>query len=537
MIQVDAITLLPQEPMEKLMQRAEKKLGLTPGEIVSYQILKESLDARKKGNIFFRYSLTLELKQKNKETDLLQQGLAKPYQPMAPLIVPKVQSRQRPVVVGFGPAGMFCALILSRAGLCPLVVERGEDVDQRTEAVEDFWHTGRLNPESNVQFGEGGAGTFSDGKLTARTKDSRSRFVLETFVSHGAPEEILYSAFPHIGTDRLRSVVKNLRQEILSLGGEIRFGVKLMDLHLSKGCIQAVALSDGSLIPTDCLILALGHSARDTFSLLEQKGFAMEPKPFAMGVRIEHRQEDINQMQFGALSHLPRLIPASYRLTAQTASGRGVYTFCMCPGGTVVAAASEPGRLCTNGMSYHARDGENANSALLVQVSPADYPGNDALAGMRWQQEIEQAAYQAGGGGYVAPAQRVEDFFAHRKTEQFGAVTPSYRPGVRGVDLHAVLPQVLCQGIREGLMAMEKKCPGFCQKDAVLTAVESRSSSPVRLLRQKDTLQAVGISGVYPIGEGAGYAGGIVSAAVDGIRAGQAIIDGLAGKTKFTRKS
>ncbi len=525
MIQLEQITLLPEEDETMLQVRACKKLGIGEKDLLELHILRQVLDARKKGNIFFRYTLAVKVKGEERLLRRLagKQGISRYEKKTVSFPSGQAKSPLRPVVVGFGPAGLFASYVLAKAGLCPIVLERGGDVESRQQAVEAFWAGGKLSTENNVQFGEGGAGTFSDGKLTARTKDGRSRFVLETLVRFGAPEEILYSYRPHVGTDLLKDVVRRMREDIIKMGGEVHFFSKMTDFCLENGQVTGVQWNGRDWIKTQDLVLALGHSARDTFTLCYEKGLRMEQKPFAMGVRVEHLQKEIDRMQFGSFCEEKSLIPASYQLTAQTADGRGVYTFCMCPGGFVVNASSEEGRLAVNGMSYHARDGENANSALLVQVWPADFPSDHPLAGMEWQREVEEAAFLAGGGNGYAPAQRLGDFLADRPTVSFSRVKPTCRPGVQMCALSQVLPEVLVGALKEGILAMDHKWPGFAAEDAVLTAVESRSSSPVRLLRQKETLQAEGIGGLYPAGEGAGYAGGIVSAAVDGVRVAEKI--------------
>jgi len=480
---------------EQLLKKIEKQSRL---KAPKWRLVRRSVDARKAPVC---YTYTVEAVERG--TD---------FEPREPLAVPRAVLKKRPVIVGCGPAGLFAALILARAGAAPMLLERGKPVEERQKDIEAFRRTGILNPDSNVQFGEGGAGTFSDGKLNSGIHNPLCREVLETFAAHGAPEEILYDAKPHIGTDRLREVVRSIREEILSLGGEIRFNETVKELLLENG--QIVGVVGNRRYETDRVILAIGHSARDTFEMLYQKGIPMQPKAFSMGARIEHPQALINAAQYGA--DAPYLGTADYKLSWHNAAGRGVYTFCMCPGGEVIAAASEEGGIVTNGMSYHAREGENANSALLVAVTPADYGAEHPLNGIYFQRKLERAAFQAVGGSYKAPAQRVEDFLQNRSTAQFGSVIPSYLPGVTPTNLRGILPQFIGDAMAEALPLFDRRIKGFALPDAVLTGPETRSSSPVTLLRDKDCQSTV--KGLFPCGEGAGYAGGIMSAAVDGIR-------------------
>ena len=449
----------------------------------------------------------------------------KKYTPPAPVSAPEVS----PVVIGAGPAGLFCALLLARCGARPILLERGRAVEQRKRDVERFWHTGELNLTSNVQFGEGGAGAFSDGKLNTGTKDERHGYILEEFVRFGASGDILLDAKPHVGTDRLYTVLQNLRREIIDRGGEVRFSHTLTDIELDGGSVRALRVSSPEgdyVLPARHVVLAPGHSARDTFEMLRGRGVPMEPKPFAVGVRIEHRQRDMDAAQYKEAAGRPGLPPTSYKLSCHTKEGRGVFSFCVCPGGEVVAAASETDRVVTNGMSEFARDGVNINGGLLVSVTPEDFPSDDTLAGVSFQRALEEAAYRLGGGGYAAPAQRVEDFLKHRPSTGAGKVVPTYLPSVRWCDLHDCLPPFVCEALEEGLPMLGRKLKGFDSPDAVLTAVETRSSSPVRIVRESESYQSA-LRGLYPCGEGAGYAGGIMSAAADGLRVAEKILEEL----------
>ena len=532
MIVIRNLRLEPEEPLETLVIRAAKRLRLGRGRITDWKLVKKSLDARKKDDLHYVCALAVSLD--GDEAALLARLHDRDVSAYTELDypIPHVEAGSRPVVVGFGPAGMFAALVLARAGARPIVLERGQDALSRQAAVERLRQGGPLDPESNVQFGEGGAATFSDGKLNTGIHDALLRWVLREYYAHGAPESVLYDAKPHLGTDILVDVVQNIRRDILELGGEVRFGAKMERLLLHDGAVTGLLVrqkGEQTELPCAQVILAIGHSARDSFTALHAQGVPMEPKPFSMGVRIEHRQADIDRAQYGRdRGSLPA---ADYSLNVHLPDGTSAYSFCMCPGGQVFAAASEEGGVVTNGMSYSRRDGDNANAALLVTLHTEDFPpappGQEPLAGMLWQREIEQAAYRYGGGDYRAPAQLVGDFLAHRPSEGPGGVLPSYRPGVVWGELHQVLPDRMTKVLEAALPELGKKLRGFDAADAVLTAPETRSSSPVRILR--DEKRQSRVTGLFPCGEGAGYAGGISSAAVDGMRCAEAVIESLNG--------
>lgn len=489
----------------------------------TYTIFKESVDARK-GEIHFIYTVDVTIENetiylKRKDPDIV---LTPQFHYEMPNLKGLNQSG-RVVIVGFGPAGLFAALLLAQVGLRPIVYERGEGVDERVLSVQKFWEERILNENSNVQFGEGGAGTFSDGKLTARTKDLRSGKVLEEFVRFGAPKEILYEAHPHIGTDLLRGIIKQMRSEIIALGGEVHFNTCISEFQVEERKLKGIQVQ-GEFVDCDDLILAIGHSARDTFVALEKSHIAMEAKPFAVGVRIEHPQSFINQAQYKTMVNHPRLRSAEYRLTHTCKSGRGVYSFCMCPGGSVVASASSAGMLVTNGMSTHARDLENANSALLVQVSPKDF-GDQLFAGMNFQIQLEKKAFELGGSTYQAPIQLVKDFMNNVASSALGSVKPTYSCGYTLSNLHDLFPPFISEALMEGMEGFHQKIKGFKMDDAIMTGVETRSSSPIRIIRDANTLESINCEGLFPCGEGGGYAGGIVSAAIDGLRCAEKIIE------------
>ena len=515
---------------DELRQAILRRLGITADELLGYTVFRRGHDARKPAAIVFIYTLDVELKN---EAAVLKRLRGDRHVGPTPdtsyhfvARAPQDSKGLRPVVIGTGPCGLFAGLILAQMGFRPLILERGKAVRERTQDTWGLWRKGQLNPESNVQFGEGGAGTFSDGKLYSQIKDPqfRGRKVLTEFVKAGAPAEILYVSKPHIGTFKLVTMVENMRAEIESLGGEIRFGSRVEDIDIEQGQVRGLRLADGEHIAANHVVLAIGHSARDTFEMLHGRGVHVEAKPFSIGVRVEHPQSLIDRARFGPNAGNPLLGAADYKLVHHCKNGRSAYSFCMCPGGTVVAATSEPGRVVTNGMSQYSRNERNANSALVVGVTPADYPGSDSnpLAGIEFQRHWESLAFAAGGSDYKAPAQRVGDFLAGRPSTELGDVLPSYTPGVKMTDLALCLPDYVITALRESLPAFGREIPGFAMDDALLTGVETRTSSPIRITRD-DEFQSLNTRGLFPAGEGAGYAGGILSAAVDGIKVAEAV--------------
>jgi uncharacterized FAD-dependent dehydrogenase len=501
-----------------------KRLDITADELLNYSIFRRGYDARRKSAILFVYTLDAETKN---EAVLLHRNIPHvvPSPDMSYRFVAHAPEglSERPVVIGLGPCGIFAGLLLVQMGFKPIILERGKAVRERTKDTWGLWRKGKLNPESNVQFGEGGAGTFSDGKLHSGIKDTKfyGRKVLTEFVKAGAPEEILYVSKPHIGTFRLVGMVEQIRHTMESLGAEIRFQSRVADIEIENDAVHGVVLENGERIATRHVVLAVGHSARDTFELLHRRGVYMEAKPFSIGFRIEHPQSLIDRARLGPSAGNPQLGAADYKLVHHASNGRTVYSFCMCPGGTVVAATSEKGRVVTNGMSQYSRNERNANSGIVVDISPEDFPG-DVLAGVEFQRRLEERAYELGGQNYSAPAQLVGDFLAGRPSEKLGTVQPSYTPGVHLTDLSSALPDYAIAAIREALPAFDKQIRGFAMHDAVLTGVETRTSSPVRIRRGAD-FQSINVRGLYPAGEGAGYAGGILSAAVDGIEVAEAV--------------
>ena len=519
MILINNINLPLNTDFTDLRSIAAAELKTDSSNIVTAELYRKSVDARKRQDVKFCCSVVVSVK-KDREKLIKRcrnavEFTKKAYEWKKATLVSKI----RPVVVGFGPAGMFAALTLARAGLNPLVLERGSDVDTRTRQVEEFFAGGKLNSESNVQFGEGGAGTFSDGKLNTGIKNIRLRTVLEELYSHGAQKNILVDAKPHIGTDVLVNVVKNIRKEIISLGGEVRFDTKLQNIKTENGNLVSIT-ANGEKIPCENLILATGHSARDTFKMLLDNDVEMIRKPFSMGVRIEHLQSDINRALYGDFAESEYLGAADYKMAVHLKNGRGVYTFCMCPGGEVINASSEEKGIAVNGMSKSKRDGKNANSALLVGVDPEDIEGDSILAGCELQRKIENAAYNLCGG--AVPVDTVGHFVFGKKAV-LGKVMPTVKPNYQLVELNKIFPSFITESLKEGIVEFGKKIRGFDDEDAVITAPETRSSSPVRILRD-ESLQSVSVKGIYPCGEGAGYAGGIVSAAVDGITVAEMLI-------------
>jgi uncharacterized FAD-dependent dehydrogenase len=532
MLRLTEVKLPLDHPEEAIQTAILKKLQITPVELIGYSIFKRSYDARKKEDIIFVYILDVETTQ---EKRLLQRFKKDPhvmptpdtrYRYVAKASEGAIASTYRPIVIGAGPCGIFAGLLLAQMGFRPLILERGKPVHDRSVDTFGFWSKRKFNPESNAQFGEGGAGTFSDGKLYSRVKDANhhGRKVLEELVNAGAAPEILYVNKPHIGTYRLVKIVENMRRTIESLGGEIRFQSRVEKIDIEqKGerQVRGVLLANGEYIRTEHVILAVGHSARDTFEMLHQQGVYIEPKPFSVGFRVEHPQSIIDQCRLGSQAGHPMLGAADYQLVHHCSNGRSVYSFCMCPGGQVVAATSEVGRVVTNGMSQYERSGKNANSGIVVGITPDDYPGSP-LAGMELQRRLEERAFELGGCTYEAPGQLIGDFLAQRPSTALGSVKPSYRPSVHLCDLSPSLPEYAIAAIREAIPAFDKQIKGFAMHDAVLTGVETRTSSPIRIKR-KDDYQSLNTAGLYPAGEGAGYAGGILSAGIDGIKVAEAV--------------
>lgn len=496
---------------EQVIDKALSKYKIKKENVKEVYIYKRSVDARDKSDVHYNYAIDVEL---NKDINIKGAVLVKKYK--FEEINVKRNSNFNPVIVGAGPAGLFAALILVDNGIKPIIIERGSCVEKRVKDVDDFINSGKLNTKSNIQFGEGGAGTFSDGKLTTGNNSIYSRKVLEEFVKFGAPKEILYIAKPHIGTDNLVTIIKNIREYIISKGGKFLFDTQVIDFKFKDGKIEKVILSNNKEIETDSVVLAIGHSARDTFKTLLSNGISMVPKNFAVGVRIEHLQDKINKAQYGNKTNL--VLPAAeYKLVYHAKNGRVCYTFCMCPGGQVMASSSEENTVVTNGMSKYKRDGQNANSALLVNVTPEDCGNNGPLSGMYYQEKLEKKAFEMGGNNYFAPIQKVGDYIKNIKSKEIGCVKPTYKPGVSLSNLNELFPSYINDAMKEAIIELDKKLRGFASEDAILTAVETRTSSPVQITRDSETLES-NIEGIYPCGEGAGYAGGIMTAAIDGIK-------------------
>ncbi len=534
MLRLTEVQLPLDHPESAIRAAILARLAIADDELIDFSIFKRSYDARKKTAINLIYTLDIEV---NNEEQVLKRLQGNRHVGPTPdtsyhFVAQAPQGlTMRPVVIGSGPCGIFAGLILAQMGFRPIILERGKSVRERTKDTFGLWRQRELHPESNVQFGEGGAGTFSDGKLYTQIKDPKhySRKVLTEFVKADAPPEILYVSKPHIGTFRLVKMVELMRASIEELGGEFRFESKVDNLDIENGQVRGVTLASGEQIVSDHVVLAVGHSARDTFQMLHDNGVYIEAKPFSIGFRIEHPQSIIDRCRFGPNAGNPILGAADYKLVHHASNGRSVYSFCMCPGGTVVAATSEPGRVVTNGMSQYSRNERNANAAIVVGITPEDYPG-DPLAGIAFQRQLESRAYELGGGNYDAPGQLVGDFIKGQPSTEFGSVTPSYKPGVHLGDLASALPPYAIEAIREALPEFDKQIKGFAMRDAVLTGVETRTSSPIRIKRNDDDLQSLNTRGLYPAGEGAGYAGGIMSAAIDGIRVAEALaLDVLAG--------
>lgn len=505
----------------EVLETAIKKYGIQKEDILDWHIARKSIDARKKDDVHYSYSIDIQVKNENKYKKLQK---VKNFE--MPTIKIKPDLTTRPIIIGAGPAGLFAALTLVQNGIKPIIIEQGQSVERRKETVNTFLKTGKLNPSSNVQFGEGGAGTFSDGKLTTGINSPLCRKVLEEFVHFGAPQQILYLSKPHIGTDYLIHIIKNMREYIIAKGGTFHFDTKVVDFEITNHHISGVyTIHDQSeeIIQTEHVILAIGHSSRDTFEKLYQRGITMEAKNFSVGVRIEHLQEWINQAQYGTITKL-NLPPAEYKLAYHSDNGRSCYTFCMCPGGVVMASSSEANTIVTNGMSNFLRDGQNANSALLVNITPEDFDSHSPLAGIYFQKDLEEKAFILGGSNYFAPVQRIEDFLKNQKSERIGIVKPTYQPGFTLANLNEILPNFVSDTLKQGIQFFDTKLSEFANPDSILTGLETRSSSPVKILRNENLTS--NISGIYPCGEGAGYAGGIMSAAVDGIKCAMAMCNG-----------
>lgn len=524
MIQINNLSVSVYKSEEDLEKKIAKELKVNKEEIINFDILKKSIDARKKDDVRYVYSLAVNVKDEKKLLKKFASDINISKYEESTYVLPKqgvISLKERPVIAGFGPAGIFAAYALAKSGFRPIVIERGEDVDKRTVSVDKFWEYNELNTESNVSFGEGGAGTFSDGKLNTMVKDrsGRNNEVLRTLVHFGAPRCILTDSKPHIGTDLLKGIIKNIREEIIRLGGDVRFSTKLEDINFQDNHLKSIKLSDRDTINCEVLALAVGHSARDTFKLLYDRNIKIEPKSFAIGLRVQHPQNMINVSQYGkeAADILPT---ASYKLTAKSSSARGVYSFCMCPGGYVVNASTEKEKLAINGMSYHDRESDSANSAIIVTVDPGDFNDNTPLSGMYFQQELESICYKAGDS--LIPVQLLGDFIKGKESSGFGETVPCFKGRYRFCRLDKILPEFIVTALKEAFISFDKKIKGFAREDAILAAIESRTSSPIRIVRDENLESS--IKGIYPCGEGAGYAGGISSAAMDGLKVAESII-------------
>lgn len=520
MIRIRQVNVDIKSDESEILNQCAKKIKIDKNKIKSYKIIKKSIDARNKEKIVYSYEIDLEIEneekilKRNKSKDILKS----PEEKYQFKITGNKKLNERPVIVGSGPAGLFCAYMLAKYGYKPLIIERGQNIEDRIKTVEKFWKTGIINEESNVQFGEGGAGTFSDGKLNTLVKDKeyRNKKILEIFVEMGAPKDILYTNKPHIGTDLLRNVIINLRNKIIQFGGEIRYNSCLTNIGIENSHLKYIEINNEEKIKTEILVLAIGHSARDTFKMLKYKNLAMEPKPFAVGIRVQHPQETINKAQYGKFYN--ELPPASYKLTYNASNGRGVYSFCMCPGGYVVNASSQHNKLAINGMSNHARDTKNANSAIVVTVTPSDF-GNELFGGLEFQEKLEEKAYNVGKG--KIPIQLLEDFINNRRTVKLGNIKPIFKGDYQLSNLQEILPNFITESLKEAFDNFNKKIQGFADKEAILSAVETRTSSPIRIIRDNEGQS--NIDGIYPAGEGAGYAGGIMSAGMDGLKVAENI--------------
>ena len=525
MIRISNIKIYEDISNEEVFNLVIKKYKMIKENINEWHISKKSVDARKKDDVHYSYSIDIEIK--NEEKFLKDKNISKIQPTSSPEIQLNMNKSIKPVIVGAGPAGLFAALTFVQNGYKPIIIEQGQTVGERTKSVDNFINNGILNTNSNVQFGEGGAGTFSDGKLTSGINSPYCKKVLQEFVNFGAPEQILYLTKPHIGTDNLINIIKNIREYIISKGGQFLFNAKFIDFETVNNNVSKISvlhLDNNSVetIEANVLILAIGHSSRDTFKKIYEKGLFLEPKNFSVGVRIEHLQSEINKAQYGTITKL-KLPSADYKLAYHSPSGRSCYTFCMCPGGVVMPSSSEQNTIVTNGMSYFARDGKNANSAVLVNVMPSDFDNNSPLAGIDFQKNLEEKSFILGGSNYFAPVQRFEDFDKNIKSEFIGSVNPSYKPGYTLSNLNNIMPEFVSDTLKEGIKYFDTKLHGFANPDSILTGMETRSSSPVRILRNENFISNVG--GIYPCGEGAGYAGGIMSAAVDGIKCAIAAIE------------